>query len=369
MILTAARWVIVPAGIDRASRVGLPDVAATINEVRDTTNPDLDVLAVVAGPIAVTSTRIRAHARRRLGELIGNPELVATTVIRHAPLVAEQCRELGLLTHEYAALAESGHHGDSGSVSLDPTAISSAAGGLAADWAELVGELLTRYSRGHRTGPTLSDVMTPTKQPPSGGFDPESPMAGFQARRPAQRRATIPPPPTRPRSTPPAASPLPTPPPHSRPLSDGAATPGPRGPGRPRNTTPDDLPPPPFGNRRDNRIAYTVNLPTALARRLEAAVQTSRTPTTYGAVAVEAIHTQWQSLRDEVESTPADDVFPAARHGRGRLTPKTPHVRKVFYITPDEAAAVDAVREELGGIQLGQLHRLALDRHLPAHHR
>lgn len=147
MILTAARFLIIPSGIDRASRVGLPDAAATVNEVRAATNPELDVLAVTAGPIAITSTRIRQRARQRLGDLIGDHGLVCDTIIRHAPLVAEQCRELGLLTHEYARLSTSAsnRHNNTTAPVLDPATISGSARGVAADWSNLTSEILTRY--------------------------------------------------------------------------------------------------------------------------------------------------------------------------------------------------------------------------------
>lgn len=133
-ILTAARCVVIPTGVDRASRVGLPDAAASINEVRSVTNPRLDVLAVVAGPIAQTHTRIRERTRARLGELIGDPALVAATTVRFAPLAAERCREHGMLTTEYAEMGDPRHRASTGSAT-----------GIARDWTCLVAELLDRY--------------------------------------------------------------------------------------------------------------------------------------------------------------------------------------------------------------------------------
>lgn len=139
MILTAARYVVIPCGVDRASRVGLPDAAATINVVRDATNPELDVLAVLVGQLTSTASAIRERARRRLGDLIDDHELVCDTVIRYAPLVAEHCRELGLLTHEYAAGSPHELSGESW------YRVSAAAGGVADDWAQLTTELLQRF--------------------------------------------------------------------------------------------------------------------------------------------------------------------------------------------------------------------------------
>ena len=152
MILTAAQYVVIPSGIDRASRVGLPDAANTIREVRANSNPDLDVLGVFTGPISASNTRIRQRARERLGELIGDPTLVCDTVIRHAPLVAEQCRERGILTNEYASYASQRRLPPSRftdapvpEIDRDPLAISRYASQVAHDWQSLTDELLARY--------------------------------------------------------------------------------------------------------------------------------------------------------------------------------------------------------------------------------
>lgn len=128
-ILTAARQLVVPTGIDQASRTGLPDIARTVDVVREHTNPYLDVLAVVIGPLPVTSTATIANARRLVGELIGDDDLVAETTVRCAPAVAQHCRERGLLSHEYA------------SVPGAPAAARHVAG----DWRALIGELLGRH--------------------------------------------------------------------------------------------------------------------------------------------------------------------------------------------------------------------------------
>lgn len=143
MILTASRYVIVPSGIDRASRLGLPDAAATINEVRAATNPELDVIAVVGGPLPVSGSRMRERVVHRLGELIGDHDLVCRTVVRHAPLVAEQCRERGILTHEYASDALL--PATSTAVPADRSLLSTAATALATDWMALCDDLLGRF--------------------------------------------------------------------------------------------------------------------------------------------------------------------------------------------------------------------------------
>lgn len=148
MILSAARFLIIPSGIDRASRVGLPDAAATVHEVRAATNPELDVLAVVTGPMNATSTRLRQRSKEHLGALIGDPDLVCDTIVRYAPLIAEQCRDRGLLTTEYADLVNQNHAHlpeDPDHAPHDRSAVSRSADRLANDWQRLVNELLVRF--------------------------------------------------------------------------------------------------------------------------------------------------------------------------------------------------------------------------------
>lgn len=148
MILSAARFLIIPSGIDRASRVGLPDAAATVHEVRGVTNPDLDVLAVVTGPMNATSTRLRQRSKEHLGTLIGDHELVCDTIVRYAPLIAEQCRDRGLLTTEYADLVNHNHAHLPEGVDHTPherASVSRSADRLADDWQRLVNELLVRF--------------------------------------------------------------------------------------------------------------------------------------------------------------------------------------------------------------------------------
>lgn len=173
----------------------------------------------------------------------------------------------------------------------------------------------------------------------AGTFDPEATMAGFQARRPLASQPWVVPPPSRGPVTTPAQRP------QSTPVREAQ-------------------PPPPFGNFRGNRIAYTVNLPSDLAGRLNCELNNRTVHTSYGAIAVEAIRTHWTQLRDEINPRPDDALFPLRRVSQGRLTCKQPHVRKVLYITTDEAVAIEAVRRQLGGIELGQLHRLALNLYL-----
>lgn len=144
-VLTAAHYLVVPTGIDRASRVGLADIAGTVREIRESSNVDLEVLGVFTGPLPVAGTRMKQRMIERVGALIDDDELVHQTVIRYAPLIAEACREQGIVASEYAGLA-----------SQDPPwyqtkrtptqTYSSAAQGLAADWDALCTEILQRFT-------------------------------------------------------------------------------------------------------------------------------------------------------------------------------------------------------------------------------
>jgi hypothetical protein len=88
--------------------------------------------------------------------------------------------------------------------------------------------------------------------------------------------------------------------------------------------------------------------------------------TPLGAVAVEAIRTHWRSIGEAVAVGGIDDIFPAERVIAGRLNSVGGSIRRIFYVSLEEAQAVEEVRRRLGGIEIGQLHRLALDRHLAA---
>lgn len=144
LIMTAAHYLVIPSGVDKASRVGLPDAATTVREIRRSTNPDLEVLGIFAGPVSVTSSKIRERVRTRLTDLIGDPALILETVVRYAPLVAEECRERGILSTEYAAVAETAAPWYEAMKTGGET-YSKAADGVATDWHQITDELLRRF--------------------------------------------------------------------------------------------------------------------------------------------------------------------------------------------------------------------------------
>ncbi|MBK6668174.1 MAG: hypothetical protein IPG46_00275 [Actinobacteria bacterium] len=59
-----------------------------------------------------------------------------------------------------------------------------------------------------------------------------------------------------------------------------------------------------------------------------------------------------------------DDLFPPSRSANARLETDEQKVRKVFYVSVEEATAIETVRRRLGDMEIGQLHRMALAAHL-----
>lgn len=151
LAMTAAHYVVIPTQPDLASIHGLGAVFTRLLEVRSTTNPAIEVLGVVVGPVGTTSTAIVRDTRARLGEILGETIPVFDPTIRLAQKAAVQCREQGLLAHEYETAAgqalpwyklrgdkSQGQH------------FSSAAAGLAEDYQRLTEAILAAYSARQR---------------------------------------------------------------------------------------------------------------------------------------------------------------------------------------------------------------------------
>lgn len=85
---------------------------------------------------------------------------------------------------------------------------------------------------------------------------------------------------------------------------------------------------------------------------------------TYGSIAVDAIRSEFDQLLADVNPEPTG-FFPRRRVVAGRLGRDDDFVRKAFYVTIDEAWAIENARQRLGGLELGQLHRMALHSYLP----
>lgn len=145
--MTAARFVIIPTQPDQGSIDGLATVFRTLVEVRQGPNPNVEVLGVALGPIPTTSTRLRSDTVTQLHGLVRDKVHVFEQVVRAAQSVAVDCRERGLLVHEYETAASSATpwYKVSREDRAKQRGFSSAASGLAEDYQNLVGEILERF--------------------------------------------------------------------------------------------------------------------------------------------------------------------------------------------------------------------------------
>jgi chromosome partitioning protein len=147
LALTAAHYVLIPTQPDMASIHGLGAVFGRLLNVRDSTNPAVEVLGVVVGPVGTQSTAIVRDTRAKLVEVLGETIPVFDPAIRHTQAAAVHCRERGLLAHEYEAAAGAAApwwkrrgSGESG------PSFSSAAAGLAEDYQRLAEAILGAFS-------------------------------------------------------------------------------------------------------------------------------------------------------------------------------------------------------------------------------
>ncbi len=147
LALTAAHYVLIPTAPDLASIHGLGAVFSRLLEVRASANPAIEVLGVVVGPVGTTSTAIVRDTKAKLIDLLGEAVPVFDPTIRLAQAAAFDCRERGLLAHEYEQAA-----GEAapwwqrwGSGERGPR-FSSAAPGLAEDYQRLADAVLGAFS-------------------------------------------------------------------------------------------------------------------------------------------------------------------------------------------------------------------------------
>jgi chromosome partitioning protein len=147
LALTAAHFVVIPTQPDVASIHGLGAVFGRLLEVRDSTNPQIEVLGVVVGPVGTQSTAIVRDTRTRLTEILGESIPVFDPTIRLAQAAAVHCRDRGLLAHEYESAAATATpwyklRAEKG----QGQKFSSAASGLAEDYQRLTEAILAAYT-------------------------------------------------------------------------------------------------------------------------------------------------------------------------------------------------------------------------------
>ncbi|MGH3372435.1 MAG: ParA family protein, partial [Nocardioidaceae bacterium] len=147
LALAAARYIVVPTKSDRASIEGLQVLGKQILDIRDTTNPDLEVLGAVLFDLGSSATVIRRNAAEDVNDALGGAAPLLEAVIRHAEQVAVQTREKGKLVHE---LAEVVHAAEPYWVALKegrrPERVPGTAPALAEDYVLLAQEILNRIN-------------------------------------------------------------------------------------------------------------------------------------------------------------------------------------------------------------------------------
>jgi len=157
LALTAAHYVLIPTQPDVASINGLGAVFGRLLDVRDSTNPAVEILGVVVGPVGTQSTAIVRDTKAKLAGVLGETIPVFDPTIRLAQAAAVHCRERGLLAHEYEQAAGSAAPWwqRRGSSERGPS-FSSAAAGLAEDYQRLAEAILGAFSaRQHELAATV----------------------------------------------------------------------------------------------------------------------------------------------------------------------------------------------------------------------
>ncbi len=100
--VAAARYILIPAKTEDASRKGLKLTAERLDQVIDL-NPDLDLLGVVLFASGASASRVRADfAAKVVADLGGEVarDVVFENYVRHAEATAASARDKGLLVHE-----------------------------------------------------------------------------------------------------------------------------------------------------------------------------------------------------------------------------------------------------------------------------
>jgi chromosome partitioning protein len=147
LAMTTAHYVVIPTQPDLASIHGLGAVFTRLLDVRGSTNPAIEVLGVVVGPVGTQSKAIVRDTRARLTEILGESIPVFDPTIRLAQAAAVHCRERGLLAHEYESAAGNAvpWYQRRAAKERGP-AFSTAAAGLAEDYQRLTEAILTAYT-------------------------------------------------------------------------------------------------------------------------------------------------------------------------------------------------------------------------------
>lgn len=106
LVMTAAKWLIVPSDLDDGAALGLEYLLEEVTRTRESANPSIGVLGVVMIPVPTGATVLIAEQREALTRALrtaGEQQApVFETTIRDAVKAATQARRRGQLVHELA---------------------------------------------------------------------------------------------------------------------------------------------------------------------------------------------------------------------------------------------------------------------------
>jgi chromosome partitioning protein len=144
MALGAARWLVIPTKGDAASLKGMTRIATRLVDARRF-NPEIELLGVVLFDVASSATRLKREIGDEIRIALGGVAPLFDSTIRHS-IAAMDSRKQGMMVFERAAQLEGGppfwEALRSGKRSESP----GSAPALAADYAALTHEILTRIS-------------------------------------------------------------------------------------------------------------------------------------------------------------------------------------------------------------------------------
>lgn len=150
--LIASKWLVCPVRADMASLDGVQLMARRFGPIRQSLNPELELLGVVLFDFARNATAILRDVRATLDADLGGVAPVLPGPIRRSERSAFDMRRLGLLAHEYeeryieaerVPLAERIAASRTGDAA---PRYSSSAPGLAADYLSLANAILQRVN-------------------------------------------------------------------------------------------------------------------------------------------------------------------------------------------------------------------------------
>ena len=142
--IRAAHYILIPTRPDAASIDGLGRVASVVAR-ESSANPALEVLGVVLGPLPVNASALARRAKDELAAMLGAGITIFDTIIRDAPKAAVDCRERGVLAHEYEEAALQAPRWWERRRGAGGESFSQAAAGLATDYQALAQEVMARF--------------------------------------------------------------------------------------------------------------------------------------------------------------------------------------------------------------------------------